>query len=113
MVPISSGVPYQLYIEPRDKYDNLCRLNEKFDPSDDYTVDITELQTNRPIQTPFYWDVQPDNSRIALVLKLDQPGLYRGYVAHTARECLPATMALLLRPVVAYRKIELVSRPVS
>ena len=45
-------------------------------------MDILELPSNRPIQTPFFWEVHHDHSRIGLVLKLDKPGLYRGSVTY-------------------------------
>ncbi|KAI1295618.1 Apoptosis-resistant E3 ubiquitin protein ligase 1 [Halotydeus destructor] len=81
-VVCTESVPYHLFIEPRDKYDNLCQLSEKSDPSDDYTVDIVEAGTNRPIASPFHWEVHTENSRIGLVLKLDRAGLYRGSVTY-------------------------------
>ncbi|RWS11873.1 apoptosis-resistant E3 ubiquitin protein ligase 1-like protein [Dinothrombium tinctorium] len=79
-VVCTEKVPYHLFIEPKDKYGNLCIISDSFDPSDDYGVDIVELSTGRPISSAFYWEVHPHASRIILVLKLETEGLYKGCV---------------------------------
>lgn len=74
--------PHALFIEMRDKYGNLCPVSPDFDPSDDFSVDLVEMSTTKPIHSAFYWDTQPNHSRIALVLKLDVEGLYSAIVSY-------------------------------
>ena len=74
--------PHALFIEMHDKYGNLCPVNENFDPSDDFSVDLVEMSTEKPIHSAFYWDVQSNLSRIALVLKFETEGLYSAIVSY-------------------------------
>ncbi|RWS30289.1 apoptosis-resistant E3 ubiquitin protein ligase 1-like protein [Leptotrombidium deliense] len=76
----SEGVPYRLFVEPKDKYGNSCTVEDSFDPSDDYGVDITEISTARPVYNAFHWEVVPQTSKIILVLKLESEGVYKGCV---------------------------------
>lgn len=73
-------VPYHLFIEPRDKYANVCAIEPNFDPSDEYTVDIVEINSERPMTKSYRWECHPHLSRVSLVLKFDQEGCYRAIV---------------------------------
>ncbi|XP_077537713.1 apoptosis-resistant E3 ubiquitin protein ligase 1 isoform X1 [Haemaphysalis longicornis] len=75
--------PHHLFLEPRDKYNNACIVDPSTDPSDEYSVDIIEVSSGRPVTSPCYhWDNHPENSRIALVLRLDQAGCYQVSVSY-------------------------------
>ncbi|XP_013781434.2 apoptosis-resistant E3 ubiquitin protein ligase 1-like isoform X1 [Limulus polyphemus] len=79
-VVCTEGLPYQLFIELRDQYNNLCVVEAAADPSDEFSVDIVETNTGRPVHAPFRWECHPQSSRIGLILKLDKEGCYRATV---------------------------------
>ncbi|CAG2183087.1 unnamed protein product, partial [Oppiella nova] len=79
-VVCTEKTPHALFIKLRDKYGNLCPISQDFDASDDFAVDLVEMSTGKPIHSAFYWDIQPSLSRIALVLRLDNEGLYSAIV---------------------------------
>lgn len=74
--------PHHLFLEPRDKYNNACVIDSSTDPSDEYSVDIVEVSTNRPVPSCYHWESHPENSRIVLVLKLDKVGCYQVSVSY-------------------------------
>lgn len=75
--------PHHLFLEPRDKYNNACIVDPSTDPSDEYSVDIIEVSSGRPVTSSCYrWDNHPENSRIALVLTLDKVGCYQVSVSY-------------------------------
>ncbi|XP_071041064.1 apoptosis-resistant E3 ubiquitin protein ligase 1 isoform X3 [Parasteatoda tepidariorum] len=78
----SEDVPTQLFIEPRDKYGNLCTINNDCDPANEYSVDIIEVNTGRPIADSFRWECYPLISRLALVLKFPKEGCYRATISY-------------------------------
>ncbi|CAG2174692.1 unnamed protein product, partial [Oppiella nova] len=81
-VVCTEKTPHALFIKLRDKYGNLCPISQDFDASDDFAVDLVEMSTGKPIHSAFYWDIQPSLSRIALVLRLDNEGLYSAIVSY-------------------------------
>ncbi|KAL3213907.1 hypothetical protein MRX96_007313 [Rhipicephalus microplus] len=74
--------PHHLFLEPRDKYNNACLVDTTADPSDEYSVDIIEVSSNRPVTSCYHWESHPENSRIALVLVLDKVGCYQVNVSY-------------------------------
>ncbi|UYV83370.1 hypothetical protein LAZ67_23000808 [Cordylochernes scorpioides] len=82
LVVATEGVPHSLYIEPRDKYGNPCLLESGWDPARDYTVDILEVGSERPVPLPTRWEVTLKPPRIALVFNLPSAGCYRALVSH-------------------------------
>jgi hypothetical protein len=66
----------------RDKYGNLCNFDQNFDASDEFSVDLIEISTGKPIHSSFYWEIHSNISRIALVLKLQSEGVYRATVSY-------------------------------
>uniref|UniRef100_A0A224Z314 HECT-type E3 ubiquitin transferase n=1 Tax=Rhipicephalus zambeziensis TaxID=60191 RepID=A0A224Z314_9ACAR len=74
--------PHHLFLEPRDKYNNACLVDTTTDPSDEYSVDIIEVSSNRPVTSCYHWESHPENSRIALVLTLDKVGCYQVNVSY-------------------------------
>lgn len=75
--------PHHLFLEPRDKYNNACLVDASTEPSDEYSVDIIEVSSNRPVVKSCYrWEKHPENSRIALVLTLDKVGCYQVNVSY-------------------------------
>lgn len=81
-VVCTEGVPYHLFIEPRDKYNNLCSVKPNADPSCDYSVDIIEVNSERPVILPLRWECYSESSRIALILKMEHAGCYKTMVSY-------------------------------
>lgn len=73
---------HHLFLEPRDKYNNACLVDSTTDPSDEYSVDIVEVSSNRPVTSCYHWESHPENSRIALVLNLNKVGCYQVNVSY-------------------------------
>lgn len=46
-------------------------------------MDIVHLATNNPVQDAFSWDVNKESSRVGLILRLRETGLYKGMVYFT------------------------------
>ncbi|GFS85021.1 apoptosis-resistant E3 ubiquitin protein ligase 1 [Trichonephila clavipes] len=78
----SEDIPTQLFIEPRDKYGNLCTVDKDCDPANEYSVDIIEVNTGRPIPDSFRWECYSLISRLVLVLKFPREGCYRATVSY-------------------------------
>ncbi|KFM69498.1 hypothetical protein X975_06284, partial [Stegodyphus mimosarum] len=78
----SEDIPTQLFIEPRDRYGNHCTVDSQCDPSNEYSVDIIEVTSSRPIPDSFRWECYPLVSRLALVLKFPKEGCYRATVSY-------------------------------
>lgn len=81
-VVCTRDLPHHLFLEPRDKYNNPCLVDARADPSDEYSVDIVEVDSSRPVPSSFRWECHPQNSRMALVLSLDKEGCYQVKVSY-------------------------------
>ncbi|CAL1275254.1 unnamed protein product [Larinioides sclopetarius] len=78
----SEDIPTQLFIEPRDRYGNLCTVDKDCDPANEYSVDIIEVNSGRPIPDSFRWECYSLISRLVLVLKFPREGCYRATVSY-------------------------------
>lgn len=78
---------HSMVVEMRDRFGNLCllddELNQHFDASSDFTVNISELVTRKKVDVCYYWERQPgENCRIALILVLQSSGVYHALVSY-------------------------------
>ncbi|KAG8182939.1 hypothetical protein JTE90_010568 [Oedothorax gibbosus] len=78
----SEDIPTQLFIEPRDKYGNMCVVDKDCDPANEYTVDLIEANSGRPIPDSFRWECYSLISRLVLVLKFPKGGCYHATVSY-------------------------------
>ncbi|KAH9406533.1 Apoptosis-resistant E3 ubiquitin protein ligase 1 [Tyrophagus putrescentiae] len=78
---------HALIVEMRDRFGNLCLLddaeNEKFDASEDFTVTITEVVNDKKVDALYYWQKEPsEKSRVTLLLLLQSSGIYHALVSY-------------------------------
>lgn len=78
---------HALVVELRDRFGNLCLLDdnerESFEPSENFSVTITEIVSDKKLDICYYWKKEPGvSSRVTLLLLLQSSGIYHALVSY-------------------------------
>ncbi|XP_012283747.1 apoptosis-resistant E3 ubiquitin protein ligase 1 isoform X1 [Orussus abietinus] len=85
-VVCTAGIAHSLTIEPRDEYDNLCIFGPGDQPTDGYSVDITQIgslvkEEPEAVECTIQLDYDSPNQRIRLKVSFPKGGCYHATVS--------------------------------
>ncbi|XP_046387424.1 apoptosis-resistant E3 ubiquitin protein ligase 1 isoform X2 [Ischnura elegans] len=78
----TAGIPHSLFIEPRDEFNNLCVFAPLADPTEGYTVKITEIGSTKTVPSKVNLEYDEMTHRISLQVQLPTEGCYHATVSY-------------------------------